>query len=118
MILFTALGVGVLYGTTSVAVGHPLDTVKTKMQAQSGYESSSMIRTFSKTLKSQGIRGLYRGALPPLMGSGIFRSTQFAGDYQFSSSFIRSFIHSFIHSIYVFICQYLRHAILQWTRRI
>ena len=24
---------GVVYGVTSVAVGHPLDTVKTKMQA-------------------------------------------------------------------------------------
>jgi len=68
-----------MYGTTSVAVGHPLDTVKTKMQTQSGYESSSMMRTFKQTLKSQGVRGLYRGALPPLFGSGLFRSTQFAG---------------------------------------
>ena len=67
-----------MYGTTSVAVGHPIDTVKTKMQAQRGYESQGMLRTFSSTLASQGLRGLYRGALPPLFGSGIFRSTQFA----------------------------------------
>ena len=67
-----------LYGTTSVAVGHPFDTIKTKMQAQRGFESRSMIRSFGKTLTEQGIRGLYRGALPPLFGSGIYRSTQFA----------------------------------------
>ena len=67
-----------LYGTTSVAVGHPIDTVKTKMQAQKGFESSGMFRTFATTLQTQGVRGLYRGALPPLLGSGIFRSTQFA----------------------------------------
>ena len=69
---------GVLYGTTSVAVGHPFDTVKTKMQAQAGYESQSMIRSFVKTVRAQGLRGLYRGCIPPLLGSGIFRSTQFA----------------------------------------
>lgn len=72
------LSVGVLYGTTSVCVGHPFDTIKTKMQAQHGYENHSMIRSFTTTLKKQGIRGLYRGAIPPLCGSGVYRSVQFA----------------------------------------
>lgn len=72
------LGVGVLYGTTSVAIGHPFDTIKTKMQAQRGFENHSMFNSFLKTIKTQGIRGLYRGCLPPLLGSGIFRSAQFA----------------------------------------
>lgn len=52
--------VGVLYGTTSVAVGHPFDTIKTKMQAQRGFETEGMIKSFVKTVKTQGIRGLYR----------------------------------------------------------
>ena len=52
--------VGVLYGTTSVAVGHPFDTIKTKMQAQRGFESEGMVRSFVKTVKTRGIRGLYR----------------------------------------------------------
>lgn len=69
---------GVLYGTTSVAVGHPFDTIKTKMQAQTGFESQNMFRSFFKTVHDQGVRGLYRGCIPPLLGSGIFRSTQFA----------------------------------------
>ncbi|XP_014673522.1 PREDICTED: mitochondrial arginine transporter BAC1-like [Priapulus caudatus] len=72
------LGVGVLYGVTNVAVGHPFDTVKTKMQAQRGFESGNMLQTFGKTLRHQGIIGLYRGCIPPLWGSGIYRSAQFA----------------------------------------
>jgi solute carrier family 25 carnitine/acylcarnitine transporter 20/29 len=59
-------------------VGHPFDTIKTKMQAQVGFEKTNMFQSFAKTLRSQGIRGLYRGCIPPLWGSGIYRSTQFA----------------------------------------
>ena len=54
------VSVGVLYGTTSVLVGHPLDTIKTKMQAQQGFERTSMVGTLTKTLRTQGIIGLYR----------------------------------------------------------
>ena len=52
--------VGVLYGVTNVCAGHPFDTIKTKMQAQAGYEKQSMVRSFVRTLKADGIRGLYR----------------------------------------------------------
>uniref|UniRef100_A0A0K8RE13 Putative mitochondrial carnitine-acylcarnitine carrier protein n=1 Tax=Ixodes ricinus TaxID=34613 RepID=A0A0K8RE13_IXORI len=50
------LGVGVLYGVTNVCVGHPFDTIKTKMQAQAGFESCSMYQSFRKTLKTGGRR--------------------------------------------------------------
>jgi len=72
------LGVGVCYGVTNVMVGHPLDTIKTKMQAQAGFESGGMAKTFMKTMRTQGVKGLYRGCVPPLWGSGIYRSAQFA----------------------------------------
>ncbi|KAK6188766.1 hypothetical protein SNE40_004878 [Patella caerulea] len=72
------LGVGVLYGLTNVCVGHPFDTLKTKMQAEAGFEKTNMVQTFVKTLKQQGLKGLYRGCIPPLWGSGIYRSAQFA----------------------------------------
>ena len=52
--------VGVLYGTTSVLVGHPFDTIKTKMQAQKGFESTGMVKTLVRTLKTQQLAGLYR----------------------------------------------------------
>ncbi|XP_022087227.1 mitochondrial arginine transporter BAC2-like isoform X2 [Acanthaster planci] len=54
------LGVGVLYGVTSVCVGHPFDTIKTKMQAQAGFEKDGLFRTLTKTFKTQGIIGFYR----------------------------------------------------------
>ena len=54
------ISVGVLYGVTNVVVGHPFDTLKTKMQGQAGFENTSMVQTFWKTLKTQGVRGLYR----------------------------------------------------------
>jgi len=72
------LGVGILYGVTNVAAGHPFDTIKTKMQAQPGFERLGMTKAFVKTFKAEGVRGLYRGCVPPLWGSGIFRSAQFA----------------------------------------
>lgn len=74
------LSTGVLYGMTSVAVGHPLDTVKTKMQAQSGFleAGGGTLSALSKVWKAEGIRGLYRGWIPPLWGSGLYRSSQFA----------------------------------------
>jgi len=72
------LSVGILYGTSSIMVGHPLDTIKTKMQAQAGFETTGMFKTISTTFKTQGVKGFYRGCIPPLWGSGIYRSTQFA----------------------------------------
>lgn len=72
------MGTGFLYGGTSVLVGHPLDTIKTKMQVQTGFEKRTMLRSFVKTVQDLGLRGLYRGWLPPFCGSIIFRSSQFA----------------------------------------
>jgi len=52
------LAVGVLYGTTNVMAGHPFDTIKTKMQAQHGFENEGMVKSFTKTLRAEGIRGV------------------------------------------------------------
>ncbi|KAF4675032.1 hypothetical protein FOL47_008343 [Perkinsus chesapeaki] len=73
-----SLGCGVLYGGTSVIMGHPLDTIKTKMQAQPQFQSAGMLRTFRTTILDHGVHGLYRGFLPPFIGSLMFRSLQFA----------------------------------------
>jgi len=69
---------GLVYGTTSVLVGHPLDTVKTKMQADPNFRNLNTVQTILKIKNSTGVTGYYAGALPPLMGSAIFRSIQFA----------------------------------------
>lgn len=81
-------GCGVLYGMTSPLIGHPFDTVKTKMQAQEGYRTGGMMRTFATVIKNEGFFALYKGLLPPLIGSGIFRSVQF-GVYNSSWAILR-----------------------------
>ena len=77
MLFDTALGAGITYGVTSMVVGHPIDTIKNKMQAQEGYEAKNAVNALLRTLRTQGILGLYRGATPQFLGSMVFRSTQF-----------------------------------------
>jgi solute carrier family 25 carnitine/acylcarnitine transporter 20/29 len=54
-----------------------VDTIKNKMQAQEGFEARNAVNSLIKTLRAQGIYGLYRGATPQFIGSMAFRSTQF-----------------------------------------
>jgi len=74
---FIGLGTGILFGVTVVGVGHPFDTIKTLMQAQPGFENMTMYKTFKQILKTDGFKGFYRGCVPPLWGSGVYRSIQF-----------------------------------------
>ena len=69
---------GMLFGATTVAVGHPLDTVKTRMQADLKFSKFSTLESIVAIYREGGIKGFYRGYLPPLMGSTFFRSIQFA----------------------------------------
>jgi solute carrier family 25 carnitine/acylcarnitine transporter 20/29 len=69
----TAAGIG------GVIVGHPFDTIRVKMQTQPMYNMySSPLDCAIKVLKSQGpIKGLYRGATGPMLGSVLFRTVNF-----------------------------------------
>ena len=73
---------------TTVLIGQPLDTVKTRMQglkkrSSAGSSGSGGIRTasaaqvFGEVYSSEGIRGLYRGGLPLVLGGSFMRSAQF-----------------------------------------
>ena len=68
---------GYAYGLTTVAVGQPLDTIKTRMQGMPQSASRSMLSVGREVWLREGIRGLYRGGLPLLMGGGLMRSAQF-----------------------------------------
>ncbi len=48
------------------------------MQCQKGFETSNMLNTCIRILKADGFKGLYRGCIPPLWGSGMYRSIQFS----------------------------------------
>jgi solute carrier family 25 carnitine/acylcarnitine transporter 20/29 len=70
---------GTIYGATSVIVGQPFDTIKTKMQAQKEFMGKiQMLPAMQKVWREEGLRGFYRGSLPPFFGSVAFRSLQFS----------------------------------------
>lgn len=70
---------GFAYGATTVIVGQPLDTIKTRMQA---LQMNSALKTAKVIVSSDGVRGLYRGGLALLLGGSLIRSAQF-GVYEF-----------------------------------
>jgi solute carrier family 25 carnitine/acylcarnitine transporter 20/29 len=77
---------GFAYGTTSVIVGQPLDTIKTKAQMTSrGSSWKIAVDMFQK----EGLWGLYRGSLPMIAGGALIRSAQF-GVNEASLAAIRS----------------------------
>ena len=75
-----SLGTGILYGGTNTLVGHPFDTVKTKMQAQAEHFDgrARYLETVKRVFQKEGPIGFYRGCVPPFLGSIIFRSVQFS----------------------------------------
>lgn len=72
---------GASYGFTTVVVGQPLDTIKTRMQGlskgSSNVSTSGAIKVFSDLFKAEGLRGLYRGGVPLAIGGSLMRSAQF-----------------------------------------
>jgi len=76
---FYSLISGAIFGASSIVIGHPLDTVKTKMQAQVEYRDNPSVKSvICRIWKREGLVGFYRGAFPPLIGSIMFRSMQFS----------------------------------------
>lgn len=72
---------GAAYGLTSVVVGQPLDTIKTRMQARPDSHSVGAVKLGQQLLRAEGLRGLYRGGVPIMIGGTMFRSAQF-GAYE------------------------------------
>lgn len=75
---FASFVCGMMFGATSVIVGHPLDTVKTRMQADPSFRNFTTANAITDIAKQGGIPGFYRGMTAPLLGSMFFRSIQFA----------------------------------------
>ncbi|RCI03827.1 hypothetical protein CU098_009324 [Rhizopus stolonifer] len=61
---------GMASGITKLVVGHPFDTVKIRMQTTSKSDGrfNGPLDCFLKTVRNEGIRGVYKGATPPLVG--------------------------------------------------
>ena len=68
---------GSIYGATHTLTGHPLDTIKSKMQIQTGFTTSSAFEVARKIYTTEGFLGFYRGCIPPLWGSMVYRGFLF-----------------------------------------
>lgn len=67
---------GFFYGVTTVLVGQPLDTIKTRLQV-TGNQAVSAFGTGKQIFLSEGIKGLYRGGSVLILGGALIRSAQF-----------------------------------------
>ncbi|KAL6865905.1 hypothetical protein ACO1O0_002004 [Amphichorda felina] len=59
---------GVFSGVAKLTVGHPFDTVKVRLQTTDATRFSGPLQCAMQTVKREGVRGLYKGATPPLVG--------------------------------------------------
>jgi len=69
---------GTIAGITVTLSGHPFDTLKVRLQTQP-YPPlyNGLIDCFKKTIKWEGIGGLYKGVSSPLAGQMFFRANMF-----------------------------------------
>ncbi|PUU80710.1 mitochondrial carrier domain-containing protein [Tuber borchii] len=59
---------GVFSGATKLTVGHPFDTIKVRMQTSTSAKFKGPLDCLTTTVGKEGLRGLYKGATPPLVG--------------------------------------------------
>ena len=69
---------GCFAGCTASIVGQPLDTVRIRVQTRPASLFAGPLDAAMKTVRIEGIRGLFRGALPPLIGMGPKNAVGFA----------------------------------------
>ncbi|TEB38992.1 mitochondrial carrier, partial [Coprinellus micaceus] len=55
-------------GVCAVLVGHPFDLTKTRLQTAAPGAYTGAIDVVKKTVAKDGLTGLYRGVIPPLLG--------------------------------------------------
>ncbi|GAC98894.1 hypothetical protein PHSY_006489 [Pseudozyma hubeiensis SY62] len=55
-------------GVCSVLVGHPFDLTKTRLQTAADGKYTGGLDVVKQTIKADGIKGMYRGMGPPLIG--------------------------------------------------
>ena len=76
---------GGIFGATHTISGHPLDTIKSRMLGinNSSYLKLNTMQTTAKIWRDEGVRGFFRGIVPPLWGSSIYRAVMLSA-YEFA----------------------------------
>jgi solute carrier family 25 carnitine/acylcarnitine transporter 20/29 len=70
---------GTIAGINATFVGHPFDTIKVRMQTQPVDKPiyNGLYDCIQKTIKWEGVRGLYSGVASPIVGQMFFRGNLF-----------------------------------------
>lgn len=70
---------GAIGGINITLIGHPFDTLKVRLQTQPQHPPlyTGLLDCLKKTVKWEGMRGLYTGMTSPLIGQMLFRAALF-----------------------------------------
>ncbi|KAJ3396841.1 hypothetical protein HDU92_001675 [Lobulomyces angularis] len=66
---------GIAGGSAGILAGHPLDTVKVRLQNSGEYRG--VVHCLSRIVKEEGFTGLYKGMASPLIGVALINSLLF-----------------------------------------
>ncbi|KAK4191590.1 putative mitochondrial carrier protein [Podospora australis] len=65
---YKGFAAGVFSGIAKLAVGHPFDTIKVRLQTSPPSRFSGPLQCLTQTIRNEGLFALYKGATPPLVG--------------------------------------------------
>jgi solute carrier family 25 carnitine/acylcarnitine transporter 20/29 len=82
------LAAGTCGGMASILIVHPLDTVRTRLQAATAQKYRGAWHCASSTVRAEGARALYKGLAWPLAAQGVYKAIMF-GVYGFMSRSLR-----------------------------
>lgn len=69
--IWHAIVSGSISGISALGLVYPLDTLRTRLQADPGQFKGSLRDCGRKTIHHEGLRGLYKGFLPPVLSRGF-----------------------------------------------
>eukprot|EP01114_Cavostelium_apophysatum_P008890 TRINITY_DN2184_c0_g1_i1.p1 TRINITY_DN2184_c0_g1~~TRINITY_DN2184_c0_g1_i1.p1 ORF type:complete len:295 (+),score=42.26 TRINITY_DN2184_c0_g1_i1:158-1042(+) len=75
MVAIKDIFAGTVAGIGQCFVGHPLDTIKVRLQTSDKYAGT--VDCFKTTVKEEGLLGLYKGVQSPLVGMAALNSVTF-----------------------------------------
>jgi len=73
------LNAGTIGGVAGIMTGHPLDTIKVRLQTQCHtLKSQGAFHSFKQIAQSEGVRGFYKGMLSPIISNAPINAVVFA----------------------------------------
>ncbi|OQR94012.1 mitochondrial carnitine/acylcarnitine carrier protein [Achlya hypogyna] len=83
------LNAGTIGGVAGIVAGHPLDTIKVKLQTQCHTSSHGILSSVRTIAASEGFRGFYKGMLSPILSNAPINAVVFAIYGQVSRVFLQ-----------------------------